>query len=122
MAVHTETLSIIKLAHDVADWLMDEADGDDIEEFVSDWRGVPRSTVSCDVGADEVIIKPTSEAERTRARGARFHAEELANAMADLFKHCAMIHKYGGEASNAQEAGVAVKTARELLHNLGIEV
>ena len=39
------------------------------------------------------------------------HAGELLAALKDLFKHCAMIHKYGGEISNAKEADAAIKSA-----------
>ena len=38
--------------------------------------------------------------------------DALVAALKDLFKHCAMIHKYGGEISNAKEADAAIKSAR----------
>ena len=37
------------------------------------------------------------------------HAGELLTALKDLFEHCAMVHKYWGDGSNAKEAAAAIK-------------
>ena len=42
-------------------------------------------------------------------------APNMFTALEDLFKHCAMIHKYGGEISNAKEADAAIKSAHAAL-------
>jgi hypothetical protein len=41
-----------------------------------------------------------SPAERDKIRKPRYNAERLADAMAKVFKHCAMIHKFGGASWN----------------------
>lgn len=38
-------------------------------------------------------------------------APDMLTALEELFKHCAMIHKYGGEASNVREADRAQQLA-----------
>lgn len=42
-------------------------------------------------------------------------AGELRAALADLFEHCAMVHKHWGEGSNNREANAAQERARKLL-------
>lgn len=38
-------------------------------------------------------------------------APELLAALEDLFEHCAMIHKYGGDADNTKQADAAILVA-----------
>jgi hypothetical protein len=44
------------------------------------------------------------------------HADKLAEALRELFKQCAMVHKYWGEACNQAEADAAVTLANSALH------
>ena len=37
--------------------------------------------------------------------------DKLVSALQDLFKHCAMIHKYWGDSDNTKEADAAIKSA-----------
>ena len=46
-------------------------------------------------------------------------APDMAEALAALFRECAMIHRFGGDASNAKEADEAQSNARALLARLG---
>ena len=38
--------------------------------------------------------------------------DALVGALKALFEHCAMVHKYWGDGSNAKEADAAIKSAR----------
>ena len=40
---------------------------------------------------------------------------ELVEALRGLFEHCAMVHKYWGDNSNAQEARLAIDKAQQAL-------
>jgi len=42
-------------------------------------------------------------------------APELLEAMKELFKQCAMIHKYGGEICNQKKADLAIKNAKKAI-------
>jgi len=42
-------------------------------------------------------------------------APEMREALAALFEHCAMVHKYWGDGCNQQQADAAIKQARALL-------
>ncbi len=44
------------------------------------------------------------------------HADKLAEALRELFKQCAMVHKYWGENCNQAEADAAVTLANSALH------
>ena len=46
-------------------------------------------------------------------------APEMAEALAALFRECAMIHRFGGDASNAKAADEAQSKARALVARLG---
>ena len=39
-------------------------------------------------------------------------APDMFTALKALFEHCAMVHKYWGDGSNAKEADAAIKSAR----------
>ena len=46
-------------------------------------------------------------------------APELVESLAALFRECAMIHRFGGDASNAKAADEAQSKARALVARLG---
>jgi len=50
-----------------------------------------------------------------RAIDEETHAGKLATVLKDLFKHCVMIHKYGGKIDNTKEADAAIKSAHAAL-------
>jgi hypothetical protein len=58
MAKHLEELSILELANDVHDWITDEADAEELQSFIAEWRGIPISAVTVDTRADEIEIRP----------------------------------------------------------------
>jgi hypothetical protein len=45
--------------------------------------------------------------------------ERALDALAELFKQCAMIHKYGGEIDNTKEANAAVVAGHAILKEAG---
>lgn len=98
----------------VCGWIEDQADDDELRSFAAEWHGVPIAAVTVsgdmiEIAESEAVSYPTPE-------------KALADAVAELFKQCVMVHRYGGEICNQKEADAAVKAVRDIMHNIGIEV
>ena len=55
--------------------------------------------------------KETAEANTAFIVRACNSHDKLVSALQDLFKHCAMVHKYWGDSDNTKEADAAIKSA-----------
>lgn len=80
----------------------------------AEWEAAPYLRIE---GADGRTVVACHDLGTITAENARLlaAAPELAEALAALFEHCAMVHKHWGDGDNTREANAAIERGRALL-------
>ena len=79
------------------------------------WQDIERPFSDSPRG-NKICATPDGTTPQNKANAALIAAApELLGALEDLFKHCAMIHKYWGDSCNQKEADAAIAAARNII-------
>jgi hypothetical protein len=120
MAKHLEELSTLEFANEVRDWILEEADADELQSMVAEWRGIPIDAVTVDTRADEIEIRP--------AEPVIYPTPEKALALIEVLRQivdgasAVELDPDCGDYARAEIDHRQLTAAREALRNVGVEV